>query len=609
MENKQRIELLAPAKNVEFGIQAINQGADATYIGAPSFGARAAASNTISDIERLIRYAHLFRAKVYIALNTILFDNELGEVEKLIHSLYRAGADGLIIQDMGILELNLPPIPLIASTQTNNTTLAKVQFLENIGFKRVILARELSLDEIKEIHRTTTVELESFVHGALCVSYSGQCYMSQTVCGRSGNRGVCAQPCRSAYDLIDSNGEKLVQNKHLLSLKDLNLAENIEEMMDAGITSFKIEGRLKDLTYIKNVVSFYRQAIDRVLLQKKHYQKSSSGSITFHFKADPDKSFNRGFTNYYIHGRKEKTGSFLTPKSLGKRMGVIAETGPNWFSFNSEELSNGDGICFFGKGNSLLGTSVNKTLGTKVFPKDMDGLQVGIEVYRNHDQQFEKQLEKEVCERKIGIELWLNEWEHGFKLKGIDEDVTEAEVTIEAPKELAERIDLAREQTIKQLSKWGDTVFGASKVTIETQSVYFIPASVLNQMRRDLAHQIQEKRISKYQAEQREFRHTSTLYPLEHLTYKENVLNSLAEKFYQRHGVKSIEPAFEKLQSFENRTVMTTKHCIRYQLDACPVHQSSAKRFNEPLYLKDNNHTYRLQFDCKMCVMNVIFEK
>lgn len=610
MKNKQSIELLAPAKNVDFGIQAINHGADATYIGAPSFGARAAASNTIADIEKLITHAHLYHARVYIALNTILCNSELTEAEKLIHTLYQAGVDGLIIQDMGILELNLPPIPLIASTQTHNTTVEKVQFLEKVGFKRVILARELSLIEIKDICNNTNVELESFVHGALCVSYSGQCYMSQTVCSRSGNRGVCAQPCRSTYDLIDANGEKIVSNKHLLSLKDLNLSENIEDMLDAGITSFKIEGRLKDLTYIKNVVSYYRQEIDHILLQKTAYQKSASGTITHHFVADPAKSFNRGFTPYFIHGRKEKTGSYLTQKSLGKRIGTISETGSNWFSLlNGEELANGDGICFFGRDNKLVGTSINKVLDTKIFPKDMGELQVGIEVYRNHDQQFKKLLEKEVCQRKIEVKLWLNEYEQGFQLTGIDEDGTEAVVQVASQKVLADRVDLAREQTMKQLSKWGNTVFSSTNITIEKPSVYFIAASVLNQLRRELAEQLKEKRINEYQPERIVFHHTSEPYPTEHVTYKENILNNLAEQFYKRHGVKTMEPAFETLKSFENKTVMTTKHCIRYQMDACPIHQQSTVRFEEPLYLKDNNHMYRLQFDCKACVMNVIIEK
>ena len=609
MKNQVPIELLAPAKNAEFGICAINHGADATYIGAPNFGARASATNSIADIERLVKHAHLYRAKVYTALNTILFEKELREVEKLIHTLYQTGVDGIIIQDMGILELSLPPIPLIASTQTHNATTQKVQFLEKIGFKRVILARELSLEEIKIIRNNTSVELESFVHGALCVSYSGQCYMSQAVCGRSGNRGVCAQPCRSAYDLLDKNGEKIIHNKHLLSLKDLNLSENLGSLMEAGITSFKIEGRLKDLAYIKNVVSFYRREIDHVLSGNEGYKKSSSGQASYHFNPDPAKSFNRGFTDYFIRGRKEKTGSFLTQKSLGKNIGKISEVGSNWFKIDGEGLSNGDGICFFDQHQTLVGTSINKVIDSKNFPKNFEGLKIGLDIYRNHDQQFEKIIEKETSPRKIEIKLWLKEWEKGFLLECKDEDNFIVEVRIEANKTLADKVDIARNQIISQLSKWVNTVFSASHVEVETKSTYFIPVSTLNQMRRDLANALVEKRISEYQNERIEFVPNNEVYPEKHLTYKANVLNSLADKFYKRHGVESVEPAFETMNAFENKIVMTTKHCIRYQLDACPVHQKSTKRFDEPIYLKDNNHTYRLQFDCNLCLMNVIFEK
>lgn len=603
------IELLAPAKNAEYGRQAINHGADAVYIGAPNFGARAAVSNSVSEIELLIRHAHLYRAKVYITLNTILFDDEITEAGKLIQQLYNIGVDGIIMQDMGLLELQLPPVKLIASTQTHNATPEKVKFLEDIGFKRVILARELSLPEIREIRKNSSVELESFIHGALCVSYSGQCYMSQAVCGRSGNRGVCAQPCRSAYDLVDKNGEVIVPGKHLLSLKDLNLTPNLNDLMDAGITSFKIEGRLKDLSYLKNVVSHYRREIDAILSTTNGFTKSSSGGVQFDFKPDPEKSFNRGFTPYFIDGRKVKTGSYLTQKSLGKRIGKITRMEANWFKLDGEELHNGDGICFFDNNQALRGTSINKIDGNKIFPKDLDGLKVGLELYRNHDQQFEKQVEKEVSQRNISVSLRLTEWEKGFCLSCTDEDGYSVEYLAESQKIIAEKPDVAKSQIITQLSKFGNTPFVSVSVEIETHRIYFIPVSVLNQMRREVCSLLENKRIQEYIREEFNFQPNTVPYPEKQLSYKGNVLNHMAEAFYKRHEVESIEPAFETMASYENKTLMTTKHCIRYQLDACPVHQQSVKRFSEPLFLKDNNHTYRLLFDCKACVMNVILEK
>lgn len=602
------IELLAPAKNPILGKTAINYGADAVYIGAPSFGARASVSNTLAEIEQLIKYAHLFRAKVYITLNTILLDSEFPIAEKLIRKLYQAGADGIIIQDMGLLELSLPPIPIIASTQTHNATPEKVLFLEKVGFKRVILARELSLQEIKAISNVTTVELESFVHGALCVSYSGQCYMSQAICGRSGNRGVCAQPCRSSYDLIDKNGDKIIHDKHLLSLKDLNLSAYIPALLDAGITSFKIEGRLKDLHYVKNVVTHYRHQIDDALSDKQAYTKSSSGKTTYHFMSDPEKSFNRGFTSYLVEGRKEKTGSFLTQKSLGKKIGRITEVGTNWFKTDGECLSNADGICFFDHKDNLTGTLINNASDLKYFPKDMYGLKVGLEIYRNHDHQFEKLLENDISERKIDIKLRLTEWEEGIQLECSDEDHIKATVQLKMEKVPAEKIDLAKQQIIGQLIKLGNTPFKAKQVEIEAKAMYFIPTSTLNQLRRDLVKVLEENRIRDYQPEQIEFVKSTNPYPEKHLNYQGNVLNDSAKKFYERHGVKKIEPAFETKQTFENHVVMTTKHCIRYQMDVCPVHQKSTTRFNEPLYLKDNNHTFKLEFDCKRCVMHVILE-
>lgn len=608
MKNFTSIELLAPAKNAEFGIAAINHGADAVYIGAPRFGARAAVSNTIDEIASLIKHAHLFRAKVYATLNTILFDDELEDAREIIWSLYNEGVDGLIIQDMGLLEMTLPPVPLIASTQTHNASVESVSFLENIGFQRVILARELSLSEIGEIRKHTTVELESFVHGALCVSFSGRCYLSQAVCNRSGNRGVCAQPCRSSYDLVDNDGNILVHDKHLLSLKDFNLLSHIEALMDAGISSFKIEGRLKDLSYLKNVTASYRNEIDRILEEKPNYAKSSSGKSTFSFTPDLAKSFNRGFTKYNIEGRKEKSGSFLTQKSLGKKVGEITHISRDWFILTGDALANGDGICFFNENDDLTGTLIGRVEGERAYPNNMEGLRVGLEIYRNHDHLFEKQLQSETCQRKIKVALSLKEWEQGLILEATDEDGISATVSIDIIKNLAEKVDRAREQTIAQLSKLGDTVFVAGEISINTAQVYFVPASILNQLRRDVVQALIDNRLKSYKVPQVPFVPNDFPYFETNLTYSANVSNRLARQFYTRHGVENIEPAFELIPHYTNKEVMTTKYCIRYQMDACPKYQKSGKKFDEPLFLKDSKHVYRLSFDCKQCVMNVIFE-
>jgi putative protease len=609
MHNKTPIELLAPARNVDFGKTAINHGADAIYIGAPQFGARAAVGNSIKDIEELTKYAHLFRAKAYVALNTILFDNELEQARKLIHELYHAGIDGLIIQDMGLLEMELPPIPLIASTQTHNATPEKVLFLEKTGFQRVILARELSLEDISKIRQQTTVELECFVHGALCVSYSGQCYMSQAVCGRSGNRGVCAQPCRSAYDLVDSRGEIIVRNKHLLSTKDLNLSDRLESLLNAGITSFKIEGRLKDIDYLKNVVASYRKSIDALMENSPFFTKSSSGHTLFSFETDVEKSFNRGFTHYNIDGRVEKTSSFLTQKSLGKRIGEVSHVSKDWFIVTGEELNNADGICFFDEKEQLVGTLVGKVEGEKVYPNSMSGIKNGLILYRNHDHRFEKQLQGETAKRKINVSLILKDSDNGLRLEVTDEDATTAFAETEIQKTEAQKIELVKSQTITQLSKTGDTSYSVAQIDIQTSKIWFIPAGVLNQLRRDALNNLSEKRIQQNTPAPIYFEPNNVPYPEQTLTYTGNVLNQKAKAFYQRHGIQSIAPAFETYVEHQNEVVMTTKHCIRYQLDACPVHQKTGKRFSEPLVLRDLTHEYRLDFDCKRCVMKVIFIK
>ena len=599
------IELLAPARNVDFGKAAINHGADAVYIGASQFGARAAAGNSIGEIEELIRYAHTYRGRVYATLNTILYDHELSEVRQLIQDLYESGIDGIIIQDMGILEFDLPPVQLIASTQTHNNSVEKVLFLEKVGFSRIILARELSLEEIRTIRSQTKAELESFVHGALCVSFSGQCYMSQAICNRSGNRGACAQPCRSVYNLLDKDKNILQKDKHLLSLKDLQLSDYIDDMMDAGISSFKIEGRLKDTGYVKNIVSHYRQKIDMILEDKKKYCKSSSGKSIISFQPDPERTFNRGYTPLLLNGRTEKIASLHTQKSLGKKIGVVTAIEKNWFKITGEKLSNGDGICFF-QSQGLGGTLINKVEGEKIFPRQMDGLVIGLEIFRNHDHEFEKNLDNSTHSRKIEVQMILTETAGGYSLKLQDEDGTVAVISTDMEKMVADKQEGARELIIQQLEKLGDTIFICRKVTLELSFVPFLRASVINQMRRTVAEKLEETRLKAY--EKTIFTHlfSDDPYPQKQLTYLGNISNHLAQKFYERHGVKKIEPAFELAGSTGEMVVMTTKHCIRYHLDACPIHQKSSKKLNEPLFLQDNHHKYRLDFDCKQCQMKVI---
>jgi 23S rRNA 5-hydroxycytidine C2501 synthase len=603
------LELLAPARDAHHGIAAINHGADAVYIGAPKFGARVAVSNTLADIQSLINYGHLYKAKVYATLNTILYENEVDEAVKIIEELYNSGIDGIIIQDMAMLQLDLPPVPIIASTQTHNADVEKLKFFESLGFKRVILARELSLQQIQEIRSKTSIELEFFVHGALCVSYSGQCYLSEAICGRSGNRGVCAQPCRSGYDLIDKNGDTLIRNKHLLSLKDLNLSAYLKDLINAGISSFKIEGRLKDISYVKNITSFYRQKIDDIMNGNSDYRKTSSGKTYHLFSPDPDKSFNRGFTNFFINGRKEKTGSPFTQKSLGKKVGTVTSIGKGWITTDFEAFSNNDGICYFDSKNELHGTSVQQADGEKIYLKEIGELSVGTEIYRNHDQKFEKLLAGNTASRKIGVTLTLTDTHDGFHLEITDEDGYQSGIEITTKKEIAQNTENAKKSLVTQLSKLGDTIFEAREVVVSTEEMYFLPMGVINEMRRNVTELLVKMRAQSYTPEQI-IRPKDVKYAVPaNLSYLYNVSNRHARDFYTRLGAENIEPAFELQKNSDNKLVMTTKHCIKYQFDACPRYQKNKNPWIEPLYLKDNQHTYKLEFACKECVMKAYFEK
>lgn len=602
-----KIELLAPAKNLEFGITAINYGADAVYIGSPKFGARVAAGNSLDDIKALANYAHKYYAKVYVTLNTILFDNELEEVQNTIHQLYEIGVDAIIIQDMGILEMDLPPIPLFASTQTNNYFWEKVKFLEDIGIQRVILARELSLKQIKEIKSKTNIELESFVHGALCVSLSGQCYFSHAIDKGSANRGACAQPCRAYYSLVDNRGKTLVKDKHLLSLKDLNFSNQINDLLDAGISSFKIEGRLKNIDYVKNVTGYYRSQIDQALNKRDGFKKSSSGKTNFDFRADLDKTFNRGYSDYFLNKRNKNIASPHTQKSIGKLIGKVKSVHKNYFIIDSSEiLSNSDGICFFDKNESLQGTQVNRVENNKIYPDSISRIEPGMEIYRNFDFKFNKQLSGSKTERKISafISIWENE--NGVSINAKDEDKNNVQWDFEKVKELAKNADKALENINKQFAKSGDSIFKIENVSVQLDNVLFFPISELNELRRKSLELLEIERLKNYKNESYSIIKNNTSFPYQNIDYKDNVSNKLAEDFYKRHGVKSIENAFENQDDFSGKEIMLTKHCIKYQIGACEKYEKNPQEVSEPLYLQDNNRKYKLDFDCKNCLMKVV---
>jgi len=601
-----KIELLAPARNLDTGIAAINYGADAVYIGPQKFSARSAASNSIDDIEKLIIHAHKYNAKVYAAVNTILFDSELDEARDLITGLYNRGIDAVIIQDMGIPEMDLPPVALHASTQTDNYDIDRVKFLDKAGFSRIVLARELSLTQIKEIRESTQCELEFFIHGALCVSFSGRCYMSAAMGGRSANRGECAQPCRKSYTLTDSNGVTVSKERYPLSLKDMNLTENLKDLIDAGIDSLKIEGRLKDIDYVKNIVAHYRIKLDNILEGRNDIVKASSGKVFFDFTPDPHRTFNRGYTDYFLHGRAGLLRSPHTPKSTGKPIGKVVGTGNNCFKIDGKEIiNNGDGIAFFDRDLNLAGVKVNRVDNGNIFPLAMNGIYKGAEVYRNHDVAFEKTLSSSRTERKISITMELAESTDGFKLTLTDEDNNSSKAEIESAKEISRSDSPATGQLTKQLSKLGGTGFTSNDIKISLSKNYFIPVSVLNDLRRNGVEKLIEARISGYKPVTREIRKTEIPYPHNKIDFRHNVSNRLAEKFYKQHGVEIIEKSFETSGGRITGPLMTTKLCLKHENALCPKQNSKITKYTGPFYLTDENVRYRVEFDCKNCLMLV----
>jgi 23S rRNA 5-hydroxycytidine C2501 synthase len=602
------LELLAPAGNSDIGMAAIDHGADAVYIGAPRFSARADAGVALDDISRLIEYGHLYYAKTYVALNTILMDDELPRAVEIVHEIFRRGADGLILQDVGLLEADLPPIPLIASTQMHNDSVEKVRFLQDVGFTRVILARELSLREIAAIRRATRIELEAFVHGALCVSYSGQCYMSQAAAGRSGNRGVCAQPCRSAYSLADGNGEILKREKYLLSLRDLNRIDFIPDLVRAGVTSFKIEGRYKGTDYVKNVTAAYRQALDRFIAANPGHRRSSSGRSEFSFEPDLNKTFNRGYTSYFLSGKKEKIASIDTQKATGQYLGEVTAIEKDHFRMKNHDLTNGDGLCFFNAHRELAGFRIDRTEEDRIFPNDMRGLNIGTPLYRNRDARFTRILNKPSARRLIGVEMDFFQNESGIHLAAADEDGNRVKVFRAVPYDPPHDPDRAKEQTKIHLGSTGNTPYHVMKLNMTPAQPGFLPLSVLNAIRRDVLMELTTIREKNRPRSVSQIAPNAVPYPVTELDFRANVLNAQARRFYERHGVVHIEPAFETLSESAGKTVMTTRYCLRHQLDLCPKQNQSVKLPKSPFRIIDSHNSYRLEFDCGKCRMEVIAE-
>ena len=585
METK-KIELFSPAKDVAVGMAAINHGADAVYIGGPDFGAREKASNTVGDIERLCRHAALYDAKVYVTLNTLLYDNELERARKMAYDCWNAGVDALIVQDMKLLELDLPPIPLHASTQCDNLTVEKVKQLEQLGFEQVVLGRELTISQIREIRQQTTVPLEFFVHGALCVSHSGKCYLSQRIGNRSANRGACAQPCRLPWDLLDANGKVLIKNRHLLCLKDLNNSAHLEELIDAGITSFKIEGRMKDADYVKNVTAFYRQKLDEIFSRRPDLEQASRGQIckdAMHcvFTVNPEKSFNRGFTDFFINGRQKGIDSPFTPKSMGEYIGEVVWCNPLRMEIDTDKvLHNGDGLCFLNENNELVG------LRADVVRDGRDGVHTvstnrphgafrGAKIHRNYDIEWQKQVEASTGNRKIDIELVLAETENGYELMAsLCRDAMPCVSTnTQCEKITATNPEKATENIRKKALQWGDTPFNPVSLELQFAEPRLIPASLISEMKRELVSKMTEELI-------------------------ENHRNNRPQRLggHIQSVPTTADP--DEIPS----ALMTCHHCIRYANGMCSKETGQKA---EPLFIRNGENTFRLEFDCRNCLMYV----
>lgn len=584
---------------------AIDHGADAVYIGAERYGARQAAGNSVEDINRVVIYAHTFGAKVYVTLNTILYENELQDTQRLVWALYEAGVDALIVQDMALLSMELPPIALHASTQMDNRTPERVQWLADLGYEQVVLARELSLDQIGEIHRAVPdMPLEAFVHGALCVSYSGQCYASQYCFGRSANRGECAQFCRLPFRLEDRNGAEIPYGNYPLSLRDMNRSEHLEQMMDAGVSSFKIEGRLKDMAYVKNVTAYYRQRIDAILRRRPEYQRASWGRESYTFTPSPERSFSRSFTTYGLMGRSLDIASSHTPKSIGQFVGTVKEVRRDSFTVAGiHGFANGDGLCYHDEQGQLHGFRVNRAENNRLFPTKMPPLRPGLRLYRNGDQEMERLLSRPSATRKMRLDWRLTDTEQGFSLTAMAEGNRVSSIDFECEHQLA-RADQS-ESIRSVLSKMGDTPYEVGNVDIALSEAYFVPRSLLADWRRRVVDALPQ--FQRHDA----VRHIRA--PKDNVAatilYNGNVANSLARRFYLQHGAARVDDALELQRPESPVTLMFCHHCIRYQLGICNKQSEVHSPWREPFYLVSHDgRRFRLRFDCHNCQMLVVAE-
>jgi putative protease len=635
-----QLELLAPARDAAIGMEAVNHGADAVYIGGPSFGARSSADNSVTDIGRLVSHAHRFNSRIFVTLNTILRDEELEGARKLAWQLYDAGVDALIIQDMGLLEIDLPPIQLHASTQTDIRTPEKARFLQDVGLSQIVLARELTLPQIAGIRAQTDCTLEFFVHGALCVAYSGQCYISHAHTGRSANRGECSQACRLPYQVLDDKGRFVAHDKHVLSMKDNNQSENLAALVDAGIRSFKIEGRYKDMGYVKNITAHYRLLLDALIEERQggsalpqHFPlaRASSGTATFTFTPDPNQNFNREFTDYFVQGRKDDIGAFDSPKNPGQAIGHVTQVGPNWVDLETTDaatvLHNGDGLCYYDLQKELVGLAINRAEAVgkprsggiqrwRVFPKDdvtgLKDLRKGTEVNRNRDVNWVRVLDKKSSDRRIGVWADLERTPTGVALTLTDEDGNTATTRATLPHTAAKDPVANASLLEQQISKLGATIFVATHACLTRSGDLFIPVSTLNTLRRDAVEELKTVRTLALRRLPRAAPvEPPVAFPQDTLSYLANVHNKAAHAFYAKHGVKVIEAAYENNQEPGEVSLMITKHCVRFSLSLCPKQakgvtgvQGTVKA--EPLQLINGKEKLTLRFDCKPCEMHVV---
>ena len=629
-----QLELLSPARDADIGIEAVNHGADAVYIGGPGFGARSSADNSVADIARLVQHAHRFNSRIFVTMNTILRDDELEPARKQAWQLYEAGVDALIVQDMGLLQIDMPPIQLHASTQTDIRTPEKARFLQDAGLSQIVLARELTLPQIAAVRAATDPErctLEFFIHGALCVAYSGQCYVSAAHTGRSANRGECSQACRLPYQVVDSKGRFVAHDKHVLSMKDNNQSENLAALVDAGIRSFKIEGRYKDMGYVKNITAHYRKLLDRLIDDRQDsgqpLTRSSSGSTRFTFEPDPNQNFNREFTDYFVQGRKEDIGAFDTPKNPGQAIGYVTKVNADSvdleLSDSSKALSNGDGLCYYDLQKELVGLAINRAEPLnaakglwRVFPKDalpgLKDLRKGVEVNRNRDVNWVRVLDKKSSDRRIGVWARLAETTNGIALTLTDEDGYTATAQTMLKRELAKDSSNALDALRDNVSKMGTTIFAATDVQVDFSQPWFVPASVLNPLRREAVEALERARAAGFQRLVRGVPvEPPAPYPEDTLSYLANVFNQAAHAFYAKHGVKVIAPAYEAVEELGEVSLMITKHCVRFCLSLCPKQAKGVTGVQgqvkaEPLQLINGKEKLTLRFDCKPCEMHVV---